>query len=171
MAGAIYIAASSPYFAFSLSRNLWKALGKNKPLAKKDQRFKNAFYYLKNRGYLEIHKKNHQVYIALTARGRKKAGKYLIDDLKIKKPKRWDKKYRIVIFDIPNITRIKRDVLRGKLKELGFYRLQQSVWGCPYECKKEINILKEFLGLSSKELLVITGNMENDKFLRRFFQL
>lgn len=171
IAGAIYVAASSPYFVFHLSRNLGKILGEKKSVNKKDPRFKNAFYYLKNRGYLEIRKKNHQIYIALTAQGRKRAGKYLIDDLKIKEPKKWDKKYRIVMFDIPNIARIKRDALRGKLKELGFYRLQQSVWVNPYECKEEIDLLREFFGLSARELILIKGDVRDDRFLRKFFHL
>lgn len=170
LAGAIYVAASSPYFAFYLSRNFWRSLGTSKP-PQKDNRFRNAFYYLKRKGFLEIRKKNHQIYIALTREGRKRAGKYLIDDLEIKKPKIWDRKYRIVIFDIPNITRIKRDALRGKLKELGFFRLQQSVWVCPHQCKKEINLLREFFGLNSKELILIEGFIENDKFLQKFFKL
>ncbi|MCD6148391.1 CRISPR-associated endonuclease Cas2 [bacterium] len=171
LVGAIYVAASSPYFAFYLSRNLRKVLGEKKPIKKKDPRFKNAFYYLKNRGYLDIRKKNHQIYIALTKQGRKRAGKYLIDDLNIKKPRKWDKKYRIVFFDIPNITRIKRDALRGKLKELGFFRLQQSVWVYPYECRKEIDLLREFFGLKKEELILITGEIENDRFLRRYFKI
>jgi hypothetical protein len=170
IAGVIYIAASSPYFAFYLSRNFWRSLGKTKP-PQRDNRFRNAFYYLKRRGLLDIKKRDHQIYIGLTAEGRKKAGKYLIDDLEIKKPKAWDKKWRIVIFDIPNIIRIKRDVLRGKLKELGFFRLQQSVWVCPYPCKKEIDFLREFFGLNSKELILIEGSIKSDKILRKFFNL
>ncbi len=170
IAGAIYIAASSPYFAFYLSRNFWRALGRTKP-PQKDNRFRNAFYYLKRRGLLDIRKKDRQIYIALTAEGRKRAGKYLIDDLEIKKPKVWDERWRIVVFDIPNITRIKRDALRGKLKELGFFRLQQSVWVCPYQCKKEIDLLREFFGLNSKELILIEGSIENNKFLQKFFKL
>jgi len=169
LAGAIYIAASSPYFAFYLSRNFWRALEKERPF-QKDNRFRNAFYYLKRRGLLDIRKKDHQIYIALTAEGRKRAGRYLIDDLEIKKPKKWDGKYRIVIFDIPNTTRIKRDALRGKLKELGFFRLQQSVWVHPFDCRKEIELLREFFGLSSKELILIEGSIENDKFLQKFIK-
>lgn len=170
LAGAIYVAASSPYFAFSLSRNFWRASGNKKP-PPKDNRFRNAFYYLKKRGLLEIRKRDHQIYIALTPEGRKKAGKYQIDELKIKKPEKWDEKYRIVLFDIPNIIRIKRDALRGKLKELGFFRLQQSVWVYPYDCQRETELLKEFFGLSSKELILIEGYIKDDKFLRSFFNL
>jgi|SRR3989344_342757 len=168
--GAIAVAASSPYFAFHLSRNFWKSAGIKKPVPK-DPRFQNAFYYLKRKGYLNVGKHNYQIYISLTKEGKQKAGKYLIDDLEIKKPVNWDGKYRIVMFDIPNTTRLRRDVFRGKLKELGFYRLQQSVWVHPYECKREIGLLQEFLGLTDRELKVITGEINNDAYLHRFFQI
>jgi len=154
---AICLGAPSPYFAANFCKN-------------KDYRFRNAFHYLKKRGYLNFEKKNHQVYMSLTKEGRNRAGKYTIDDLKIKKLKKWDKKYRIVMFDIPNKTRLKRDIFRGKLKELGFYKLQQSVWAHPYECQRELDLLREFLGLSSRELITITGEIENDEFLRKFFK-
>lgn len=169
--GAIYVAASSPYFAFYLSRDLKKILGRKKPLKKDDPRFKNAFYYLKRKGYLNIEQKGHKVHIGLTEKGRKRAGKYLIDDLRIEKPKKWDGTYRIVIFDIPNITNLKRNAFRGKLKELGFYCLQRSVWVYPYECGKEITILREFFGLTKKELRLIIGEVETDAPLRKFFKL
>jgi DNA-binding transcriptional regulator PaaX len=162
---------SLPYFAFCPSRDLWKPSKERTKAKNRAALFKNAFYYLKRKGYLEIVKKNHQIYITLTKEGEKKAKKYQIDDLEIKKPKTWDRKYRIIVFDIPNVTRIKRDALRGKLKELGFYRLQQSVWVYPYECKKEIDLLREFFGLTPKELILISGKMEGDKFLRKFFNL
>ena len=169
IAGQIYFAGAPPYYAvFRRLRKIFKELNS---LEENDPRFKNAFYYFKKKGYLEIRKKNHQIYIALTPEGRKRAGKYLIDDLEIKKLKKWDGKYRIAIFDIPNITRIKRDALRGKLKELGFFRLQQSVWVHPFDCRKEIELLREFFGLNSKELILIEGTIENDKFLQKFFKL
>lgn len=171
MAGAIYIAASSPYFGLYLSREIRKYLRERKKFKEKDPTFNNAFYYLKNRGYLDIQKRNKQLYIALTEEGRKRAGKYLIDDLEIKKPKKWDKRWQIVIFDIPNLTNSKRAALRGKLKELGFYKVQKSVWVFPYDCRKEINLLQEFFGLKSKELSLITGKIENDNFLRRHFKI
>jgi DNA-binding transcriptional regulator PaaX len=61
--------------------------------------------------------------------------------------------------------------LRGKLKELGFHKLQQSVWIHPYDCKKEIELLREFFGLSKKELRLIVGKIEGDEFLKRHFNL
>ena len=171
--GAICIAASSPYFSFYLAKNLKQILRKRKLLQKryKDPKFNNAFYYLRKRGYLDIKTHRGQIYISLTKEGKKRAGKYLIDDLEIKKPKFWDKKWRIVIFDIPNLTKAKREALRGKLKELGFFKLQQSVWVCPYDCQKELGLLRDFFGLNQKELKLITGKIEQDNFIKRIFKL
>lgn len=179
LVGAIVVAASSPYFAFYASKKLWRALDKTSPGKrnkkkepdKNDLQFKNAFYYLKSKGYLNIRQKNGQIYISLTAKGKKRAGKYQIDDLKIEKQKRWDGKYRIVFFDIPQIARPKRDALRGKLKTLGFYRLQHSVWVCPFECEKEIDLLRGFFGLTSRELILIEGKIKEDKPIREFFKI
>lgn len=45
--------------------------------------------------------------------------------------KKWDKNWYLVIFDVPEKLRRKRDVLRDNLKKLGFGQLQQSVWIFP----------------------------------------
>jgi len=173
LVGAIYIAASSPYFALRLPKEISRYLKRRKYLKEKygDKTFNNSFYYLKRQGYLNIERKNKQIYISLTKQGKEKAGKYLIDDLEIKKPKKWDGKWRIIIFDIPNLTRSKREALRGKLKQLSFYRLQNSVWIYPYDCQKEIDLLRDFFGLSIKELRLIKGQIEKGDFLKKIFNI
>jgi len=164
-AGVIYFAASSPYFTIHLMRYLKK---------KKYQRKKvyDAFYNLKRRECIDIKTKNHQIYISLTDKGKKIAGRFQIDSLKINQPKKWDRKWRIVIFDIAQLKNLQRNAFRGKLKELGFYLLQKSVWIHPFPCKDEIELLREFFGLGQREIRLITAeNIENDHFLRKIFKL
>lgn len=48
----------------------------------------NAFEYLRRKDLLKAQWRNKQVYIYLTAKGKKLAGKYQINDLRIKKPKK-----------------------------------------------------------------------------------
>lgn len=164
--GAVYIAASSPYFILNLMKNFKKIRKYG------NKKVYNTFYQLRKEGCIEIKKRNHQIYIALTEKGRKKAGWFQIDSLKIKKPKKWDGKWRLVIFDISQLQRLKRNAFRGKLKELGFYPLQKSVWVIPYECKDEIELLRDFFGLSKREIRLITAeNIEDDNFLRKIFKL
>lgn len=166
IAGAICIASTSPYFFINLLRNVkrWGKYDKKK--------FYPAFYRLQKEGCIEIRKRNHQIYISLTEKGRKKAGRLQIDALKIKKPKKWDGKWRLVIFDIAQIKKFYREAFRGKLKELGFYPLQKSVWVYPFDCQAEIELLKDFFGLSENELkLIVAENIGDDKKLKEFFKL
>lgn len=166
LSGLIYIAASSPYFVLHLTRNI----SKFKSIKKK--RISDAFSYLKRRGLIEIKKENHDLRIALTKEGKKRAGKYQIDDLEIERPKKWDKKWRLVIFDIPHSKNTQRNAFRRKLKELGFYPIQKSVWVHAFDCKQEIKLLREFFGLNKKQIQVLlVEKIENSSSLKKFFKL
>jgi len=166
VAGGVAIAATSPYFGLNLIKGFkrWQKHPK--------KRVYDTFYRLRREGCIEIKKKNHQIYISLTAEGKKKAGWLQIDALKIKKPKKWDGKWRIVIFDIAQLKRLYRDVFRGKLKELGFYPLQKSVWIHPFDCQDEIELLREFFGLKEKEVrLIVSVDIGQDDWLKKLFKL
>lgn len=56
----------------------------------------------------------------------------------------WDGKFQVVIFDIEEINKKRRNFLRGKLKELGFGMWQRSVWISPLPIKDKLrDFLKE----------------------------
>jgi len=166
MTGAVYLAASSPYFA----RNLWREYERWKKYPKK--RVSDTFYNLKKQGLIEIKKQGPQIYINLTEEGKKKASFLQINDLRINKPKRWDRKWRLVIFDIAQLKKVYREAFRGKLKELGFSQLQKSVWIHPYDCVSEIDILKEFFGLTDNELrLIVAEEIGDDMKIREIFKI
>ena len=119
-----------------------------------------------------MQREGHEVKIRLTEKGRKEAGKYQVDDLYIAKPKKWDGKWRGIIFDIPTTSNMIRDVFRKKLKEFGFYQLQKSIWVHPFKCEKEITLLRKFLGATSKQIQVLeVSRMEDDKRLRDIFRV
>jgi DNA-binding transcriptional regulator PaaX len=166
IAGAVYIAAGSPYFINNVLRQ-WKKL---KKYPKK--KVYDAFYTLEKQGMINIEIKGYQIYISLTERGKKKANWMQIDALKIKTPRKWDGKWRLVMFDILEKKKFHREALRGKLKQLGFYQLQKSIWVHPFNCKDEVELLRDFFGLSSKEMrLVVASDIEKDQEVREFFDL
>ncbi|NTW27567.1 MAG: CRISPR-associated endonuclease Cas2 [Candidatus Moranbacteria bacterium] len=103
-------------------------------------------------------KGNGVVEIILTAKGHEMILNFNIDKIEIRKPLKWDKKWRIVFFDIPEKRRAERNVLRDKLKELGFEELQKSVFIHPYPCLDEINFITEYFQLRN---LVRYGEMIN----------
>ncbi len=109
--------------------------------------------------------------IVLTEDGQKKALRYNIDDIKIKIPSRWDKKWRLVIFDIPEKKKPAREVLRNKLKELGFHQLQKSCFIHPYECENEINFVVELFELRPYITLIESKKITNEAALKLKFKL
>ena len=83
-----------------------------------------------NTGELERVIKNGEAYIRLTSRGKDKVKRdFAFRHL----TSRWDRKWRVVIFDIAEINRSSRNALRRKLKDLGFGLLQKSVWVSPHD--------------------------------------
>lgn len=172
ISGGIAIAATNPYFGVRILPKILKYAQYKLKHRKQKASFQSTFSRLKNKGLIQMEYRGRQIYISLTEEGREFAGKYDIDDLEIKKPKKWDKKWRILIFDVDERQRIKREALRGKIKELGLYQLQKSVWVCPYEFQKEIEILRTFFGFKHDEMRVIVASkIENDRVVRGFFSL
>jgi len=123
-------------------------------------------------GLVEYHKNNQGINcLCLTEKGKAKLKDYAIENLKIKKPWRWDKKYRVIIFDIKEFKRKIRDQLRRWLEHLGFVRLQNSVWVYPYECREVIVLLKSHFQIGKEVLYMTVDSIENDKWLKKEFNL
>ena len=82
------------------------------------------------------------ILVSLTEKGMLRAISFkfrrLNDKTNIKKEK-WDEKWRMVAFDIPNTHRKGRNTFVYRLKMGGFYELQESIFLYPYDCKKEID--------------------------------
>ena len=162
--GVIVFAASSPIFAQKVWKNLWK----KKTYPRK--RVYDTFYQFRKYGLVHTERRGKQLFISLTDKGKQKAGMLQIDALRIDKPKKWDGKWRVLIFDIGEKRKAYREAFRGKLMELGFIQLQKSVWMCPYPCSGEVEILRRFFGMPEKELrLLLVEDIGNDQEFRRMF--
>ncbi|MBI4121448.1 MAG: hypothetical protein HY470_00625 [Candidatus Ryanbacteria bacterium] len=115
--------------------------------------------------------KDGTVKIVLTDLGRKRALRYKIDELFIQMPLRWDKKWRIVMFDIPEKKKIAREAFRNKLQELGFVQFQKSAWVFPYPCKDIIDFIVEVFEIRSYVQYTEAVYITNDAKLRIHFDL
>jgi hypothetical protein len=107
----------------------------------------------------------------LTKEGKKQASLLMLfrDVADFKKPKNWDKKWRIVIFDIPEGDRIFRSILRQHLRALSFLKLQQSVFISPYPCEKIISDLTDIYS-AGKYIKVITAiRVDDEKRIKKYF--
>ena len=96
-------------------------------------------------GEIEKVIKDNQVYLRLTSAGKEQLKRDF--PLLAMKMRQWDKKWRMVFYDIAEVSRYKRDILRIKLQELGFGMIQRSVWITPFDFAKDF---REFI--KSKDL-------------------
>lgn len=110
-------------------------------------------------------------YYELTSLGQKILRRWELGDFKIRVPKKWDKKWRVIIFDIPEKKKSVREYIRTLFSRAGLRRLQDSVWVYPYDCEDIVALLKTDLGVGKDVLYLIVDEIERDKYLREEFNL
>lgn len=131
---------------------------------------RTAFRLLR-KGLVEVKETKQGPVVKITEKGKTETLKYDLKNFSIKKKKEWDKKWRMVIFDLPVDLKQEREIFREKLKQLGFYQMQKSVYIYPFPCEKEIKYLREVLSIPHYVKLVLIDKIENDEDLRKFFQI
>lgn len=114
--------------------------------------------------------KDGTIVLVLSNEGKSRVLRYKLEEMRIK-IQRWDKKWRIVIFDIPEEQKAARDALRLRLKRLGFYELQKSVFVHPFDCKDEVDFITEFYQVTPFIRYGLLSSIDNDLHLRRIFDL
>lgn len=123
------------------------------------------------RKLFEAKKRGRETFYHLTPFGCRQINRYRFKTLEIS-DKKWDGWWRVVIFDIPESKRLARDALRRKLIFFGFYSLQKSVFICPFECRREIEILGDYFNVSEYiELFSAHLPRQQEEKLKRFFGL
>ncbi len=108
--------------------------------------------------------------LILTDKGKLRILAYNFEAIRQKKED-WDNKWRLVIFDIPERIRSSRNILRDRLKRVGFYELQKSVFIFPYECQEEIEYIIEFYDLRKYVRFATIESIDNEVHLKSIFQM
>jgi len=127
-----------------------------------------AVYQLYKKGLIKYVDKNNEKFIRLTKKGQIKA---LLAKAGIAQVQKWDGKWRLFIFDIPESSRTERNRLRNLLKKNGYYKLQASVFVSPYPLNREaISYLKQ-TGLIEYIRILRVDEIDDDKDLKKRFNL
>ena len=127
---------------------------------------------LAKEGLIKFEKRGGKRYARITEKGRKVLALELQKKaLQAQAKKRWDRRYRIVIFDIAEVRRSIRIRLRETMRAAGFVRLQDSVWVYPYDCEDFTALLKADLHIGREVIYIIAESIENDGWLREHFNL
>ncbi|MFA5889069.1 MAG: hypothetical protein WCW47_02370 [Candidatus Paceibacterota bacterium] len=141
----------------------------------KNKKNSDVKYYLNKKtkklikdGFIKIEINNKKQFLSLTEKGEKQLTYYKIKE---KKEVRWDGKWRVVIFDVWESSRVKRNLLRNEIKDYGFVQLQRSVWVYPYDCVEFVELLKTDLSFGKNIRYMVVEKLDYDENLRKSFKL
>lgn len=169
LGGAFLIAASNERFWFNFYTNFNKEIKKFKNYKEK-RKIYDALRYLRQRKFVDITDTSQGVKVKITTSGHEVIEFYKsIKSIKIKKPTRWDRKFRMVIFDIPAKKQSSRNVFLQKLKEMGFYMIQKSIWVYPYDCMNEIATLRKLFEIEPYVKVIVADAIEGEYNIRKSF--
>lgn len=119
---------------------------------------------LQKQQMISINEWNGKTVIEITDKGNKRLLEYDFESIKLSAQKP-DGKWRLIIFDIPELKKSAREIFRRKLLQLGFLRLQDSVFASAYPCKKEIDFLCHYLEIDQFVTLLEIGKFERGEEL------
>jgi DNA-binding transcriptional regulator PaaX len=122
--------------------------------------------HLLKEGYL---KRNDEGFLSLSEKGEKKLEKLILSNYELRIPRIWDKKWRVIIFDIPEYRKNLRDKLRKTLINIGFCKIQNSVWVFPYDCEDLLILLKADFKIGRDVLYLVVDKLEGDEGFREVF--
>jgi DNA-binding transcriptional regulator PaaX len=135
------------------------------------KKFRSNLSELKKKKFIEVSGEGANTKIRITERGRVQLLRYNFEDMQITRPRKWDKKWRVVIFDVPENKKTARDALARKLKQLGFFRLQKSTFIFPFDCKKEIDFVAAFFNVYDNVSYLVCDDFSNSERARKYFSL
>ncbi len=165
LAGILAIGAVAPNI-FSAFRHY------DKPCPYNEKQVRKSLYYLRKKRLVRFIKKLDGTYaVKITHLGRTKLAEFAIENMKINRQKQWDGKWRIAIFDIPERFRAARGSLRRKLKELGLFQLQLSVFAYPQDVTDEILFIAAFFEVEEFVEILTVESMLDDSVLRKHFSV
>jgi len=157
---------------------LWKEIDQERKRREDNEWKKFNLYYLRRtikrlekQKLVEITEKDKEKIVKITINGKQKIVKYSLENLKISKPRTWDKKWRVVIWDVPCSSDYLRKIFRESLNRLGFLMIQKSVFLYPYPCYNEILFLREYYAIGAEVIFLVVEKIENDASYKEYFGL
>ena len=131
-----------------------------------------TFYYLRRHGYIELIPQGEDMLMKLTQKGKERVVKMNYRRIKISRNAKWDNNWWFVIADIPTELRTQANLFRKKLKELGLFTLQRSVWVYPFDPRNELAFIAKTCGLEQYITTFKAQELESeDEYnLKNFFK-
>ncbi|MEK7461207.1 MAG: CRISPR-associated endonuclease Cas2 [Patescibacteria group bacterium] len=151
----------------ALNRELIKDYWRWREIDRK--KFQKSLRDLRQRGFLRSYYEGKDLVLALTDKGKQRAQREVIGEIIMATPEVWDRKWHLVIFDIPEKNRFARTVFRERLQNLGFTKLQKSVFVYPFDATDLVAAIRQNFGLGPEIQYVVADQIEQEQALIEHF--
>lgn len=109
-------------------KHFWRHMDKRE----RERELRRVIYNLKAQGYLAG---EYEHGLQLTEKAKKRLARLDEGELAVKPQKQWDKRWRIILYDIPEEHKSARNSLNFRLRAIGCFQLQKSTWITPFPCR------------------------------------
>ncbi len=123
---------------------------------------------MRKQGLVAVTEQKGHKFLKLSKKGELKL---LLQKASIVKTPKWDQKWRVAIFDIPENAKKERQRLRRLLCDHGFKKLQASVYICPYSLNLAAIEYLNTSGLMDFIRIMRVDRLDNDEELKKKFWL
>lgn len=125
--------------------------------------FSEKIRYLKRQGLIEDFVEGKEKFIEITSKGLSRIERFKDRETIIERPRKWDGKWRLVIYDVPKKYDNERGYFRSDLIANGFQKIQESVYVHPFECATAVNKLSSRLNISQYVLTTISEIIQGEE--------
>jgi DNA-binding transcriptional regulator PaaX len=122
---------------------------------------------LKQHGFLQ----KRGVRYAVSDKGSRLLSGEDIWNLQIPRPRAWDGRWHLIMFDIPQVESTARKALNSALLRMGLVQYQQSVLIYPYPIKETLLKVCRFYRVTRYVSFVSASDVDGAKELKRIFKL
>lgn len=107
--------------------------------------------------------------ITVTSMGMESVRRIADAQIRIPQPGEWDRKWRLVLFDVPESKKKFREAFRYHLRRLGFAEFQRSAFLFPYPCSAAVDALADQFNLKEHVVMITAESVSNEfDFKKRY---
>jgi len=154
-------------------KEIVESLKKIRNLNVEETKVRKSLEKLESKEIIDLEEKGGNIFVKLKDKNNLTIIKYSTKALLNfkRKTKKWNKRWFLVFFDVPETQKNKRDYLRRFLVYIGFYQYQKSIYIFPYECENEIKLIKKIVEGAKYIKYIIAEKIEDEKLVKQYFKL
>jgi len=126
---------------------------------------------LARQGYVSVGLLDNEKVFKITEKGKDRLKAHMVSEEGINIPERWDGRWYLITFDIPETKKVVRNQLILTLKRHGFVNYAKGLWLIPYNPSRMVASLRKQLKLKTELKLIIAQSIDFESKYRKHWDI